>query len=247
MKKLTLYPAIDLKEGNCVRLTQGRMESATIYNSNPAEQAKAFEEAGFEWLHIVDLDGAFSGKSENADAVEAILGATSLKTQLGGGIRSMTDVDAWFERGVSRLILGTAAVRDPDFVRAAAGAFPDRIVIGVDARDGLVKTDGWDGDTGQSALEVVKTYENQGVAAVIYTDISRDGALTGVNVDATAALASVTAIPVIASGGVASSKDISALAASPSPIEGVVIGRALYDGRLSVDEAIAAATGRNSP
>ena len=243
-RSLTLYPAIDLKDGRCVRLLHGRMDKSTVYNEDPAAQASSFAEGGFKWIHIVDLNGAFSGRSENAQAVQSVLGAAGVKTQLGGGIRNMAAVEGWLSAGLTRVILGTAAVRDADFVAQACKAFPGRIVLGVDARDGRVKTDGWDGDTGHTPAEIVKRYEDQGVAAVIYTDISRDGALSGVNVEATAALAETAAIPVIASGGVASVKDIDALRAAHANIEGVVIGRALYDGRVDSGEAFAAANGR---
>jgi len=245
MNTLTLYPAIDLKGGQCVRLLHGEMASATVYNKNPANQAAAFCDAGFDWLHIVDLDGAFSGKSENADAVAAIVAAAvGLKTQLGGGIRAMADIETWLARGLTRVILGTAAVRDPGFVGAAARAFPGQIVIGIDAKDGRVKTDGWAGDTGHTALEIAKRYEDKGVAAIIYTDIGRDGALAGVNVTSTATLAQNVAIPVIASGGAGGVSDITALRDAPANIEGVIIGRALYDGRIAPADAIRAAQRR---
>lgn len=240
-RKLTLYPAIDLKGGECVRLLHGRMEDPTVYNTDPASQASAFEAAGFDWVHIVDLDGAFAGKAVNGEAVDGILNRISLKAQLGGGVRNMTAVERWLEAGMTRVILGTAAVNDPDFVSQACKRFPGRIVLGVDARDGRVKTDGWDGDTETSPADLVKRYADQGVAAVVYTDISRDGALSGVNVEATAALADVAAIPVIASGGVASLEDIKSLKTAHANIEGVIIGRALYDGRIDPAEALAAA------
>ncbi len=241
MTALTLYPAIDLKGGQCVRLLHGRMDDATVYNEDPANQARQFAGAGFDWIHIVDLDGAFAARSENADAVGAILGATGLKSQLGGGIRDMAGVEHWLAMGLTRVILGTAAVKDPDFVTEAARAFPGRIAVGVDARDGRVKTDGWDGDTSHTPAEIAKRFEDQGVAAIIFTDISRDGALTGVNVEATAALADAVAIPVIASGGVASVDDITALAGAGDGIEGAIIGRALYDGRIDPAAAVKAA------
>lgn len=234
---LTLYPAIDLKGGACVRLLHGEMEKATTYNVDPADQAQKFLNAGFDRLHIVDLDGAFAGRSENAEAVSAILGATTATCQLGGGVRSMADIEAWLERGLSRVILGTAAVRDPDLVKSAAKEFPDQIAVGVDAKDGRVKTDGWAGDTGHTAIEIGKRYEDQGIAALIYTDIGRDGALTGPNIDATAALANALAIPVIASGGVSEIDDLAHLAGAIE-IEGVIIGRALYDGRIDPQNAL---------
>lgn len=241
MTDLTIYPAIDLKDGACVRLLHGRMEAATVYNTDPAAQAKAFAAAGYGWLHIVDLDGAFAGASRNGDAVSAILGETGLKTQLGGGIRNMDAASAWLERGAARVILGTAAVSDPDFVKAAAKAFPGKIVVGIDARNGRARTEGWDEDSGHTPLEIAKRYEDHGVGAIIYTDISRDGALAGVNVEATAALAEALAIPVIASGGVASVDDIAALAEASDAIEGVIIGRAIYDGRIEPEAALSAA------
>ncbi len=240
MTALTLYPAIDLKEGQCVRLLHGRMDDATVYNEDPAAQAGQFEAAGFDWIHIVDLDGAFAGKSRNGEAVAAILGATGLKTQLGGGIRDMAAAERWLSLGLSRIILGTAAVKDPAFVAEAARTFPGRIAVGIDARDGRVKTDGWDGDTEHTPAEIAKRFEGQGVAAIIFTDIARDGALTGVNVEATAALADAVAIPVIASGGVAAVSDIEALAKEARGIEGAIIGRALYDGRIDPAAAMKA-------
>ncbi|MEZ5893520.1 MAG: HisA/HisF-related TIM barrel protein [Parvularculaceae bacterium] len=186
-RALTLYPAIDLKGGEAVRLFQGRMDEATVYNKDPASQAAAFEAAGFGWIHIVDLDGAFAGESRNGAAVEAILKRIGVKAQLGGGVRTMAAVERWLEAGMTRVILGTAAVSDPDFVAAACQRYPGKIVLGVDAKDGRVKTDGWDGDSAASPADIVKRYADLGVAAVVYTDISRDGALAGVNVEATAA------------------------------------------------------------
>jgi phosphoribosylformimino-5-aminoimidazole carboxamide ribotide isomerase len=217
------------------------MDEATVYNDDPGSQAAAFKAAGYDWIHVVDLDGAFAGQSRNETAVKAILATPSVKTQIGGGVRTMEDARRWLELGAARVIVGTAAVRDPEFVRSAAAAFPGKIVIGIDAKDGRVRTDGWDGDTGHTPAEIAKRYEDQGVAAIIYTDIGRDGALTGVNVEATAALAEAVAIPVIGSGGVASVSDVRALAAASAKIEGVIIGRALYDGRIDIDEAVAAA------
>ena len=240
-KPLTLYPAIDLKEGNCVRLLHGEMDQATTYNEDPADQAKQFEEVGFDWLHIVDLDGAFSGDSANRSAVEAILAATSATCQLGGGIRSMAAIEGWLTQGVARVILGTVAVTDPDLVRRAAKAFPGQIAVGIDAKNGIVKTDGWAKGEGHTAIEIAKRYEDQGVAALIYTDIGRDGAMSGVNIEATAELASSVRIPVIASGGVAGLADIEQLAANETHIDGVIIGRALYNGGLDPAAALAAA------
>ena len=235
---LTLYPAIDLKDGNCVRLLHGEMDQATKYNDDPPAQARSFLNAGFNWLHIVDLDGAVAGTQANADAVRAIIKATAAQIQLGGGIRSMSVAESWLDAGVSRLILGTAAVQDPDFVREAAREFPGQVVVSIDARDGLVATKGWAETSSHTIEDVAKRVEDAGVVAVIHTDISRDGALGGVNVDATATLADTLAIPVIASGGVGSVDDIVAL--KDTPIEGVIIGRALYDGRLTAGDAFAA-------
>lgn len=240
-RPLTLYPAIDLKSGECVRLLHGRMNKPTVYNSDPASQAAAFEAEGFDWVHIVDLDGAFAGAARNGDAVKAILKKTGIKTQLGGGVRDMAAVERWIAAGMTRVILGTAAVNDPGFVTDACQNYPGRIVLGIDAKDGRVKTDGWDGDSETTPAELIKRFADQGVAAVIYTDISRDGALTGVNVDATAELAEIAAIPVIASGGVASLAEIEALKSAHNNIEGVVLGRALYDGRIKPAAALAKA------
>jgi len=238
MASLTLYPAIDLKGGACVRLLHGRMDKATAYNPDPASQAGLFRAAGFDWLHIVDLDGAFAGRSENRASVEAILPAAPARCQLGGGIRTGDDARRWLDLGVDRVILGTAAVKDPDLVRQLAKSFPGRIVVGIDAKDGFVMTEGWADRSEQSASDMARRFADCGVAALIYTDISRDGALTGVNVPATAALADACDIPVIASGGVRDIDDIRALKTT-GIIEGVVIGRALYDGRLDPAEALA--------
>jgi len=246
---LNLYPAIDLKAGQCVRLAYGEMDSATLYNEDPADQAGQFAEAGFDHIHIVDLDGAFTGQSENRAAVEAILKATSLKAQLGGGLRDLAAIEGWLASGVSRVILGTAAVKDPQFVAEAARKFPEQVAIGLDARDGEVKTDGWAGNSGAKVLDIARRYEDAGVAALIYTDISRDGVLSGVNVTATAALAEAVSIPVIASGGVAGIEDIAALQESSKQsqghIDGVIIGRALYDGRINAREAIDLSKSKN--
>ena len=240
-RRLTLYPAIDLKAGACVRLMQGRMENATVYNQDPGAQSSEFEKIGFAWVHVVDLDGAFTGRSENASAVSDILRRTGLKAQLGGGLRDLESVEQWLSAGLTRVILGTAAVKDAGFVAEACKKYPNRIVVGVDARDGRVKTDGWDGDSGHTPAEIVKRYEDHGVAAIIYTDISRDGALKGANIDATAELADIAAIPIIASGGVASLSDIKRLKGAHENIEGVIIGRAIYEGRIDPVEALAAA------
>ena len=243
-RHLTLYPAIDLKAGACVRLVQGRMANATVYNQDPGAQSAKFKKLGFDWVHIVDLDGAFAGRSENTSAVSDILRHTGLKAQLGGGLRDLDAVEQWLSAGLTRVILGTAAVKDGGFVSEACKKHPGRIVVGIDARDGRVMTDGWDGDSGHTPAEIVKRYEDQGVAAIIYTDINRDGALKGVNIDATADLADLAAIPVIASGGVASLSDIQGLKKVHENIEGVIIGRALYDGRIDAVEALAAAAGK---
>ena len=241
-KDLTIYPAIDLKEGAVVRLLHGRMDKATVYNDDPGAQSAAFTAAGFSWVHIVDLDGALAGENRNGDAVGAIIAQSNLKMQLGGGVRDMAGVDYWLSKGLTRVILGTAAVHDPEFVLNAAKAFPGAIAIGIDANGDDVKTDGWAGSAGLAPLELAKRFEDCGVAAIIYTDISRDGALTGVNVEATAALADALSIPVIASGGVANRDDVAALARAHRNIEGVIIGRALYDGRITPAQAIKAAS-----
>jgi phosphoribosylformimino-5-aminoimidazole carboxamide ribotide isomerase len=235
-----LFPAIDLKEGLCVRLEQGDMTRATVFNRDPAEQAHAFEQAGFEYLHIVDLDGAFAGRPVNAGAVERILDAISIPVQLGGGIRDMATVEGWLGKGVTRVIIGTAAVRDPVLVREAAARFPGRVAVGLDARDGNVAVQGWAESSELSALDIVRRFEDAGVAAIIYTDISRDGMLKGLNLDATIALAEAVSIPVIASGGLASIADVEAmLAPRARKLEGAIAGRALYDGRLNAAEALA--------
>jgi len=235
-----LFPAIDLKEGGVVRLAEGDMGRATVYSDEPAAQAEAFQRLGFEWLHVVDLDGAFAGRSVNGEAVSAILGRVSLPVQLGGGIRDMGAIEAWLARGVTRVILGTAAVRDPALVREAARRHPGRVAVGVDARGGRVAVAGWAEASELTALELARRFEDAGVAAIIYTDIARDGLLTGLNLEATRALAEAVSVPVIASGGLASIDDVRALAAAPNrAIAGAVTGRALYDGRLDAREALA--------
>ncbi|MCF4167518.1 1-(5-phosphoribosyl)-5-[(5-phosphoribosylamino)methylideneamino]imidazole-4-carboxamide isomerase [Zavarzinia compransoris] len=237
---MILYPAIDLKGGECVRLAQGDMARATVYNPDPGAQAAAFKAQGFEWLHVVDLDGAFAGTSVNARAVEAILAATDVPVQLGGGIRSLEAVANWLARGLARVILGTAALRDPDLVIQACRLFPGRIAVGIDARDGMVAVEGWAETSEITAIDLAKRFEDAGVAAIIFTDIARDGLLTGVNVAATAALADAVTIPVIASGGLAGLGDIEALmAVEGTPIAGAISGRALYDGRLDPAAALA--------
>lgn len=239
---VTLYPAIDLKGGACVRLRRGAMSEATVYGDDPAAQARAWEEAGFRWVHVVDLDGAFAGESRNGAAVRAILGAVRVPVQLGGGIRDMAAIEAWLGAGIARVILGSAAAKDPALTRAACRAFPGRIVLGIDARDGLVATEGWAETGSLSALDLARRYEDAGAAAIVFTDIARDGMLAGLNIAATEALARSVPIPVIASGGVASVEDVRAVRASAAGIEGVILGRALYDGRLAPEEAIAAAS-----
>ncbi len=238
---LTLFPAIDLKGGACVRLRRGAMDDATVYSDNPGAQAQAWQAAGFAWLHVVDLDGAFAGRAVNADAVAAILAAVTLPVQLGGGIRDMAGVERWLAAGVRRVILGSAAAKDPGLVRAACRAHPGRIVVGIDAREGLVATEGWAESSTLAATELALRFEDAGVAAVIYTDIGRDGMLGGLNLDETLELASAISTPVIASGGVGGLEDLAALRAAGqgSRIEGVIIGRALYDGRISPAEALA--------
>ncbi|MEC9346457.1 MAG: 1-(5-phosphoribosyl)-5-[(5-phosphoribosylamino)methylideneamino]imidazole-4-carboxamide isomerase [Pseudomonadota bacterium] len=235
---MNLYPAIDLKDGICVRLLRGRMEDATAFNPDPADQARRFRAMGFEKLHLVDLNGAFDGRSTNAPAVEAVLAATDRPVQLGGGIRDRAAIDGWLEKGVARVILGTMALREPQTVRDACRAHPGRIVVGIDARDGRVAVEGWAEQSEMTALDLARAFEDAGVAAIVYTDIDRDGALQGVNAEATAALAEAITIPVIASGGVAGIEDIRRLKAlAGSGIEGAIIGRALYDGRI--DPALA--------
>jgi phosphoribosylformimino-5-aminoimidazole carboxamide ribotide isomerase len=236
---LILYPAIDLKDGACVRLLRGDMAAATVFSTVPADQARAFQSAGFAWLHLVDLNGAFAGKPLNGAAVEAILSAVKLPVQLGGGIRTMSTIEFWLSRGVRRVILGTIALKDPELVRVACQRHPGRIVVGIDAREGLVAVEGWARISQMKALDLALRFEDAGVAAIVYTDIDRDGALGGVNVEATAELASKLTTPVIASGGVASLADLAALKQVESAgIEGVICGRALYDGRIEPAAAL---------
>jgi phosphoribosylformimino-5-aminoimidazole carboxamide ribotide isomerase len=235
-----LFPAIDLKDGRCVRLVQGDMAQATVFNDNPAEQALTFERQGFEYLHLVDLDGAFAGKPVNGDAVKAILEAIAIPVQLGGGIRELRTIEAWLEKGVERVIIGTAAVRDPDLVREAARLYPGRIAVGIDARDGLVAIEGWARTAQMSAIDLGRRFEDAGVAAIVYTDISRDGVMKGLNIAATLALAEATSIAVIASGGLASIADVEwLLQPDCARLTGAITGRALYDGRLDAAEALA--------
>jgi len=235
---MILFPAIDLKDGACVRLRQGDMAEATVFNHDAAAQARAFASLGFEWLHVVDLNGAFSGHSVNASAIRAILDAVEIPLQLGGGIRDFAGIESWLESGVTRVILGTAAVRNPALVKQAARAFPNRIAVGIDAREGMVAVEGWAEASTLSASDLAKQFEDAGIAAIIFTDIARDGMMQGVNAAATAALAHAISIPVIASGGVAGVGDIRRLKESGAPIAGVVIGRALYDGRIDAQEAL---------
>ena len=237
---MILYPAIDLKNGQCVRLKQGDMAQATVFNDDPAAQARAFEQQGFEALHIVDLDGAFAGKPMNASAVDAVLGAVKFPVQLGGGIRDMRTVDSWLEKGIARVIIGTAAVRDPDFVRRAAQAHPGKVAVGIDARDGFVAVEGWAESSSLSAVDLGRRFEDAGVCAIIYTDIARDGMLSGVNWEGTVTLANALSIPVIASGGLASIEDIRRLTSPEcTGLAGAITGRALYDGRLDPAAALA--------
>ena len=236
---MILYPAIDLKDGACVRLLRGDMDSATVFGADPAAQARACVAAGARWLHLVDLNGAFAGRPVNARAVEAILSAVDVPVQLGGGIRDRAGIEAWLSKGVARVILGTVAVEDPALVREAAAAFPGRVAVGIDARAGRVATRGWAEETAVLATDLARRFEDAGVAAIIYTDIDRDGAMAGPNVAATAALARAVSIPVIASGGVSSLADLLALR-DTGVIAGAISGRALYDGALDLGDALAA-------
>ncbi len=237
---MILFPAIDLKDGQCVRLRQGEMADATVFNADPAAQARDFEAAGFDWLHVVDLNGAFAGKPVNADAVEAILASVHIPVQLGGGIRDLDTVVGWLDKGIDRVILGTAAVRDPNLVREAARDFPGCIAVGIDARDGKVAIEGWAETSEMTALDLARRFEDVGVAAIIHTDISRDGVLEGLNLDGTAELARAVSIPVIASGGLAGIDDVKRLLEPRyRMLEGAIAGRALYDGRLDPQEALA--------
>jgi len=240
-----LFPAIDLKNGQCVRLEQGDMARATVFNLDPAAQACAFAAQGFEYLHVVDLDGAFAGKPMNAHAVEAMLKAVTMPLQLGGGIRDLATVEAWLAKGVARVIIGTAAVRDPEFVKSAAKRFPGRVAVGLDARDGKVAVEGWAETSQVTALEIAQRFEDAGVAAIIFTDIARDGLLKGLNLEATIGLAEHISLPVIASGGLASIDDVKGLLTPRAKkLAGAIAGRALYDGRL--DPAAALALIRNA-
>ena len=242
MDPVIFYPAIDLKDGQCVRLAQGDMDRATVFNDDPAAQAKTFAAAGASWVHVVDLNGAFAGKPINAAAVEAIASAVSCSVQLGGGIRDMAMAERWVTTGVTRIVLGTAAVKDPDFVRQACKAFPDRVAVGIDARDGRVAVEGWAETSDITAEDLAKRFEDAGVAAIIHTDIERDGVLSGPNVDASAALAEAANIPIIVSGGVSSLDDLQTIknrAVTTPGLAGVISGRALYDGRIDLGDALA--------
>ena len=244
---MILFPAIDLKDGQCVRLKLGEMESATVYNADPAAQAKSFEEQGFEWLHVVDLNGAFAGHSVNGEAVEAILKATRNPVQLGGGIRTLQHIESWLEKGLARVILGTVAVRDPDLVKDACKKFPGQIAVGIDARGGKVAVEGWAEASELGAIELAQRFEGEGVAAIIYTDIDRDGVLSGINWEATIDMAEGVSIPVIASGGLASMADIVRMTMpDASRLEGAISGRALYDGRIDPEEALAVLKGTHA-
>lgn len=237
---MILFPAIDLKDGQCVRLKLGDMAQATVYNPDPAAQARAFEEQGFEWLHVVDLNGAFAGESVNGAAVDAILKATKNPVQLGGGIRTLAHIESWLARGLTRVILGTVAVRDPALVIEACRAFPGRVAVGIDAKGGKVAVEGWAEASELGVIELARKFEGAGVAAIIYTDIDRDGILTGINWESTLALADAVSIPVIASGGLASIEDIRRmLRPDARKLEGAISGRALYDGRIDPGEALA--------
>ena len=239
---MILFPAIDLKDGRCVRLERGEMGSATVFNDDPGAQAASFEHAGFSWLHCVDLDGAFAGRAANAQAIRAIRAATRLPVQLGGGIRNMEAVEFWLAAGITRVILGTAALKNPALVREAARAFPGRVVVGADAKGGRIAVEGWAEVSELTPIDLGRKFEDAGVAAILFTDVDHDGLLGGVNVAATKALAQAVRIPVIASGGVGSVADIAALIAADEPnIAGVVIGRALYDGRIQPERALALA------
>lgn len=236
---MILFPAIDLKDGTCVRLVKGEMDQATVYNTDPGDQAAQFEAMGFSYLHVVDLNGAFAGSSQNADAVDQILSRVKMPVQLGGGIRDHAAIDAWLDKGIARVILGTIAVRDPDLVRQVARRHPGKIVVGIDARDGKVAVEGWAETSDMLAVDLAKAFEDAGVAAIVYTDIDRDGVLTGINWEATIALGQAVSIPVIASGGLASLDDITRMTQPDAALlEGAISGRALYDGRIDPAQAL---------
>ena len=235
---MIIYPAIDLKDGQCVRLAQGDMARATVFNTDPAAQAKSFAAQGFSWIHVVDLNGAFAGRAVNGDAVRAILGAVNLPVQLGGGIRTMDQAAFWIEAGIARIVLGTAAVKNPDFVRDAAKAFPGKVAVGIDAKGGFVAVEGWGEVSAMRAVDLAKKFEDAGIAAIIYTDIGRDGMLSGLNVEETLDVAEAVTIPVIASGGLKGLDDVRAILATNGKIAGAIAGRALYDGRLDARAAL---------
>jgi phosphoribosylformimino-5-aminoimidazole carboxamide ribotide isomerase len=237
---MILYPAIDLKDGNAVRLLRGDMDKSTVFNTDPAAQAMEFVAAGCDWLHLVDLNGAFEGAPVNAAPVEAILAQAKVPAQLGGGIRDFATIERWLDKGLARVILGTVAVENPALVRVAAKTFPDQVAVGIDARNGRVATKGWANETDIHVTDLARSFEDAGVAAIIYTDINRDGAMQGPNVDATAALANEVSIPVIASGGVSSLTDLIALRDCGAPLNGAISGRALYDGALDLKQALEA-------
>ncbi|MEP9374532.1 1-(5-phosphoribosyl)-5-[(5-phosphoribosylamino)methylideneamino]imidazole-4-carboxamide isomerase [Mesorhizobium sp. KR1-2] len=245
---MILFPAIDLKDGQCVRLKLGDMEQATVYNTDPAAQARAFEDQGFDWLHVVDLNGAFAGESVNGAAVEAILKATKNPLQLGGGIRTLAHIESWLEKGLARVILGTVAVRDPELVKEACRLFPGKVAVGIDAKGGKVAVEGWAEASSLGVIELAKKFEGAGVAAIIYTDIDRDGVLAGINWNSTINLAEAVSIPVIASGGLASIADIVRMTMPDAKkLEGAISGRALYDGRIDPAEALAILRGELKP
>ena len=245
---MILFPAIDLKDGQCVRLKLGDMDQATVYNNDPGAQAKAFEDQGFEWLHVVDLNGAFAGESVNGSAVEAILKATKNPVQLGGGIRTLAHIESWLSKGLARVILGTVAVRDPELVKEACKKFPGKVAVGIDAKGGKVAVEGWAEASSLGVVELAKKFEGAGVAAIIYTDIDRDGVLAGINWDSTIDLAESVSIPVIASGGLASLADIVRMTMPDAKkLEGAISGRALYDGRIDPAQALAILSGTLKP
>lgn len=237
---MIFFPAIDLKDGQCVRLLRGEMDQATVFNDDPAAQATHFQQQGSEWLHLVDLNGAFEGRPVNSAAVESILAAIDIPVELGGGIRDLETVEFWLDRGIRRVILGTVAVKNPDLVRAACRAHPGRVALGIDAKDGFVAVEGWAETSEITALDLARKFEDAGAAALIYTDISRDGAMQGPNIEATIAMADAVDIPVILSGGVSSMADLDAvMARACGRLEGVISGRAVYDGRIHVSKAVA--------
>ena len=235
---MKLYPAIDLKDGNCVRLLRGEMDAATVFSDSPADQAKSFENQGANYLHIVDLNGAFAGEPVNAQAVKSILSAIQMPAQLGGGIRDMATIRQWIELGLDRVILGTIATKDPALVKEAAKTFPNQVAVGIDARKGMVATEGWATTTDIRAVDLARQFEDAGVAAIIYTDIDRDGAMAGPNIEETAALANAVSIPVIVSGGVSSYDDLRALKANGAPFDGAISGRAIYEGAIEIPKAM---------